>query len=211
LRMPSSRRWLTERLNEPYYRMAKERGYRSRAAFKLIQLDERFGFLRGAKSVVDLGSAPGGWLQVASERIGGDGLIVGVDRRPIPPLEIEKVKTIVGDVREDETMRLLCDLFREGVDVLLSDLSPEVSGIWEVDQSRQIELARAALRMARGLLRGDGWAVIKVFQGADLEEFIREVRGSFKYVRVVKPQASRKRSAEAYIVARGLRSRDAPS
>ncbi len=204
--MPSSRRWLTERLNEPYHRMAKERGYRSRAAFKLIQLDERFGFLGGAKHVLDLGSAPGGWLQVASERVGGDGLIVGVDQRPIPPLPLENVKTIVGDVRDDEIIKLLCSIFREGIDVLLSDLSPDVSGVWEVDQSRQIELAKAALRVARSLLRADGWAVIKVFQGADFEAFIEEVKNSFNYVRVVKPQASRKRSAEVYIVARGLRS-----
>lgn len=203
--MPSSRRWLTERLNEPYHRMAKRRGYRSRAAFKLIQLDERFGFLGGAKRVLDLGSAPGGWLQVASERVGGDGLIVGVDQRPIPPLPLENVKTIVGDVRDDEIIELLCSIFREGIDVLLSDLSPEVSGVWEVDQSKQIELAKAALRVARRLLRADGWAVIKVFQGADFEDFIKEMKNSFNYVRVVKPQASRKRSAEAYIVARGLR------
>lgn len=209
--MPSSRRWLTERRNEPYYRMAREKGYRSRAAFKLIQLDERFGFLRGAKHVVDLGSAPGGWLQVASERVGRDGLIVGVDRKPVPPLMAENVKTIVGDVRDDGIIKLLGDLFREGVDVLLSDLSPEVSGVWEIDQSRQIELARAALRIAKGILRSEGWAVIKAFQGADLEAFLEEVRNSFDYVRVVKPQASRKRSAEVYVVARGLRSPNIPS
>ncbi len=205
--MPSSRRWRSERLREPYHRMARERGYRSRAAFKLIQLDERFGFLGEARHILDLGAAPGGWLQVASERVGGDGLVVGVDQRPIPPLMLENVKTIVGDVRDDETIKLLGEIFRDGVDVLLSDLSPQVSGVWEVDQSRQIELAKAALKVARSLLKAEGWAIIKVFQGVDLDPFIQEVKRTFHHVRVVKPQASRRRSAEAYVVARGLRSR----
>jgi len=184
--------------------MAKERGYRSRAAFKLEQIDKRFGILDRAKHILDLGAAPGGWLQVASEAVGEEGVVVGVDLDEIAPLESENVRTMVGDVTEEETLERIRGLHPGGWDVVLSDMSPDVSGIWEVDHLRQIHFARSALRIACEVLEHNGWFVVKVFQGSDYEDFLSEVRKAFRFVKVVKPKASRKESAEVYIVARGL-------
>lgn len=200
-----SRRWLSERRSDPYHRMAKEQGYRSRAAFKLKQLNDRFGFLNGARFVLDLGAAPGGWLQVASEEVGGDGLIIGIDLNVIKPLGVENVRTIVGDITDDKTLKLIRDVFPSLVDVILSDTSPNVSGVWEVDHLRQIHLARRTLRIAEAFLKPNGWVVVKVFQGSDYDKFLEEARDLFLFVRVVKPRSSRKRSAEVYVVAQGLK------
>jgi len=200
-----SRRWLSERRREPYHRMAKEQGYRSRAAFKLKELNDRFGFLEAARHVLDLGAAPGGWLQAASEEMGGDGLVVGVDPSRIRPLGLKNVRTMVGDVTDEDTLKRIRDAFPGPVDVVLSDMAPNVSGVWEVDHLRQIHLARRALRIAESVLKPDGWAVLKAFQGSEYEAFLRDVRAAFKDVRAVKPRSSRKGSAEVYVVAHGLK------
>lgn len=203
--MAVSRRWITERRKDPYHRMAKEKGYRSRAAFKLKQLNRRFRFLDGARYVLDLGAAPGGWLQVASEAVGEGGLVVGVDLERIQHLGLRNVKTIVGDVMDDETFERIRTLFPGRVDVVLSDLSPKVSGAWEVDHLRQIDLARMALKVSEKMLEPEGWLVTKVFQGSDYDAFLHEVKAIFSFVKAVKPKASRKESAEIYLVAKGLR------
>ena len=200
-----SGRWRNERKGDPYYRWAKERGYRSRAAFKLIQLNERFGFLEGAGSVLDLGAAPGGWLQVAGESVGDDGLVVGVDLDEIEPFGLPNIETIAGDVTEEETHEKILELFQGKVDVILSDMAPDVSGAWDLDQYRQIYLARVALVIADRLLKGEGWMVIKTFQGSEHGKFVREMREMFERVTIVKPRASRKRSAEIYLVAKDLK------
>ena len=205
MRRLMSRRWLSERRRDPYHRMARERGYRSRAVFKLKQLNDRFGFFKDARYVLDLGAAPGGWLQAASEEVSGDGLVVGVDLIRIRPLGLGNVRTIVGDVTDEDTLKRIRDAFPGPVDVVLSDMAPSVSGVWEVDQLRQIHLARRALRIAESLLKPDGWLVVKAFQGSDYEEFLEEVRQMFAYVKAVKPRSSRKGSAEVYVVARGLK------
>jgi 23S rRNA (uridine2552-2'-O)-methyltransferase len=200
-----SRRWLDEQKRDSYHRMAKERGYRSRAAFKLKQLNERFRFLENAKHVLDIGAAPGGWLQVAREAVGEEGLVVGVDLDKIRSLGLENVKTVVGDIMEAKTFERIKELLPDRIDVVLSDLAPDVSGAWEVDQFRQVELARAAMSLAREMLRPGGWFIVKVFQGPEYEMYLSEVREVFAFVKVVKPRASRKRSAEVYIVARNLK------
>jgi len=186
--------------------MAKRLGYRSRAAFKLKQLNERFGFLNGAKYILDLGAAPGGWLQVASEAVGGDGLVVGVDLEQVTPLGLGNVKTLVGDVMDEEMLKQIRDVFPGHVDVVLSDMAPDISGVWDVDQLRQIHLTRRALRIAKEILKPDGWVVLKVFQGSEYERFLKEVRIMFEFVKVAKPRASRKGSAEIFIVAQDLKS-----
>lgn len=196
---------MDEQKRDSYHRMAKERGYRSRAAFKLKQLNERFRFLENAKHVLDIGAAPGGWLQVASEAVGEEGLVVGVDLEKIRSLGLENVKTVVGDVMEAETFERIKELLPDRINVVLSDLAPDVSGAWEVDQFRQVELARAAMSLAREILRPGGWFIVKVFQGPEYEMYLSEVREVFAFVKVVKPRASRKRSAEVYIVARNLK------
>ena len=200
-----SRRWLSERRRDPYHRMAKKQGYRSRAAFKLKQLNDRFGFFKDARYILDLGAAPGGWLQVASEEAGGDGLIIGVDLKKIKPLSVENVKTIVGDIVDEKTLGLIRGVFTGLFDVILSDISQNLSGVWEVDHLRQIYLARKTLSLAEAVLKNDGWVVVKVFQGSDYDMFLDDVKERFSFVRVVKPKSSRKKSAEVYVVARGLK------
>jgi 23S rRNA (uridine2552-2'-O)-methyltransferase len=199
-----SRRWLTERKNDPYHKRAKEEGYRSRSAYKLKQMDDRFHFFRGARYVLDIGAAPGGWLQVASEAVGEDGLVVGVDQNPIEYLELGNVETIVGDILEEETLDEIRELLPGSVDVVLSDLAPNISGAWEVDQFLQIDLARMALKISQDLLRRDGWFVVKAFMGPEYEAYLKDVKAAYRKVNVVKPLASRKGSAEVYLVARHM-------
>lgn len=202
-----SRRWLTERKNDHYHKRAKEEGYRSRSAYKLKQMDDRFHFFRRARYVLDIGAAPGGWLQVVSEAVGEDGLVVGVDLRPIEYLELGNVETIVGDILDEETMDEIRELLPGSVDVVLSDLSPNISGVWDVDQFRQIDLATMALKVSQAFLRRDGWFVVKVFMGSEYEAYLKEVKAAYRKVNIVKPMASRKGSAEVYLVARYLRRR----
>ncbi len=200
-----SRRWITKRKTDPYHRMAKERGYRSRAAFKLMQLNAKFGFLDDAKYVLDIGAAPGGWLQVSAEAVGEDGLVVGIDIEKIKPLGLRNVKTVVGDIMDEKTLEEVKKLLPGEVDVVLSDLSPNVSGAWELDHFRQIELSRTAMRVSEKILKPEGWFILKVFQGSEYEGFLQELREAYLFVKVVKPRASRKESAEIYIVAKRLR------
>jgi 23S rRNA (uridine2552-2'-O)-methyltransferase len=197
-----SRRWLSERKHDPYHRMAKERGYRSRAAFKLKHLNDRFEFLKEARFVLDLGAAPGGWLQIVLEEVSKDSLVVGIDLEGISSLDEENVVTIVGDIMDERTIERIRDTFPGPIDVVLSDMAPNISGIWEVDHLRQIDLARKALEVALKFLNPKGWTVLKVFQGSDYDRFRKEVEKSFAFVKVFKPRSSRKKSAELYLVAR---------
>ena len=201
-----SKRWISERRREYYHLRAKEEGYASRAAFKLIQLEEKFGFLKDARRVLDLGSAPGGWLQVVSEVIGDDGMVLGVDLEKIRDLGLPGVDTLIGDITTEDTIQDIREFFHGRVDVILSDMSPDVSGNWDLDQIRQIHLARITLVMADDLLRKDGWLVVKTFQGSEHEKYVHEVREMFEKVKIVKPKASRKQSAEIYLVAHRLKS-----
>ena len=196
-----SRRWLNERKNDPYYRWAQEQGYRSRAAFKLKQLNKRFHFLREGKKVLDIGAAPGGWLQVSSEIVGEYGLIVGVDLDPIESLGLPNVQTIEGDILDEETQVKIKEALGGKIDVVLSDIAQNVSGNWDLDQYKQIELAQMSLNIASRLLKKNGWFIVKVFQGSEYEAYLKRVRTLFRNVKVAKPKASRKASAEIYVVA----------
>ena len=129
-----TKRWMTERKRDPYHRRARKEGYRSRAAYKLKQLNERFGFFKNAKYVLDLGAAPGGWLQVASEAVGKDGIVVGVDLKKIPPLNAQNVRILTDDVMKKETLKSIQKNFKCKLDVVLSDLSPNITGNWDLDQ-----------------------------------------------------------------------------
>lgn len=199
------RRWQLERRRDHFYRMAKSEGYRSRAAFKLKQLDERYHLLAPGQVVVDLGAAPGGWLQVARERVGDEGFVLGVDLQAIAGLPYENVVTLVGDITDASTQELIRAKLPRPADVLLSDASPDISGIWDVDHARSMELARAALAIADAALVPGGKLLLKVFQGAMFGELLSELKRRFSSVKVTKPVASRKRSAEVYIVAEGFR------
>jgi 23S rRNA (uridine2552-2'-O)-methyltransferase len=200
-----SKRWFSERRREHYHLRAKEEGYRSRAAFKLIQIEERFNFLKEARKVLDLGAAPGGWLQAASQIMGDSGLILGVDLQEISPTGLPGVETIVGDMKSEETIREIRQFFNGKVDVILSDMAPDISGTWDLDHFRQIHLARIALVVADEILRKEGWFVVKTFQGSEHEKYVGEVRDMFVQVKIVKPKASRRKSAEIYVVAHKLK------
>jgi len=196
-----SKRWLDERRRDPYYRKAKQMDYRSRASFKLIQLDDKFRLLRPGAIVADLGAAPGGWLQVAKERVGARGKIVGVDLQGIEP--IEGVITVRGDMRKDETVAEMLEALGGKADVVLSDMSPSISGNYSMDQARSVDLCEHALEFAEKVLKPHGSLVMKIFEGDMMQDFLKLVKTKFKEVRLGAPDASRSSSSEIYIVAKG--------
>lgn len=200
----SSARWLAEYRSDPYVKQARELGYRSRAVFKLKEIDERHRLLRPGITVIDLGAAPGGWSQFAAGRIGSRGRIIALD---ILPMEVlAGVVFIQGDFREDAVFdRLKAALDGAGVDVVLSDMAPNMSGMRSVDIDRAAYLCELALDMARQVLIPGGGLVMKTFVGAGFEALTRTVRSEFARVAIRKPKASRSRSAETYLVATGFR------
>ena len=199
--------WMHEHLTDPYVREATRRGYRSRAAFKLLELDERDRFLRPGITVVDLGAAPGSWSQVLRERLGPTSTIVAIDLLPFDG--IPGVRTIRGDVESDEGLAAVdAALAGRAIDLVISDLSPNLSGIDVVDQARSIRLAELALAFASERLQPGGDLVVKVFQGSGLDAFQRAVGARFEKVYLRKPRASRDRSREHYVVAKGHPARD---
>jgi len=194
-----------ERKREHFYRMAKRAGYRSRAAYKIKQLNERYNLLQRGDVVVDLGAAPGGWLQVAREEVGEGGFVLGVDLQEITKLTYENVKTIVADITDASAPEMTRNNLPRAANAVLSDASPKISGVWSVDHARSVELARAALTIAGRVLAPGGRLLVKVFQGEFFEDFVGEVRGKFEFVKISKPLASRKGSAEAYVIAKGFK------
>lgn len=196
------RRFLRERRADPYYREAQAQGLRSRAAFKLEYLDRRFGLLRPGARVLDLGAAPGGWSVVAAQLVGPRGEVVAVDVRPVEPIRgVRVVRGRVGDPRLAER------LGPRGFDVVLSDLSPRISGAYSTDHARSVALAREAAHLAERALRPGGSFAVKVFDGDLVEELVHELSESFSDVRRTKPPASRGASSEVYLVARGYQVR----
>jgi len=188
-----------------YYRLARERGYRSRAAFKLLEAVRAFRLIRPGDVVIDLGCAPGSWLQVAREVVGPSGFVIGIDIRPIEPLNYENVKVIQADALSEGILAIMSSELPREADVLLSDMAPSLTGIRELDHARQVELSLAALRLARALLRPGGRAFVKASQGNSLPRLLSAFKRAFRTARCFKPKASRPESPEIYIVALGLR------
>jgi 23S rRNA (uridine2552-2'-O)-methyltransferase len=168
----------------------------------------KYRFIRRGDVVVDLGAAPGGWIQAARKIVGNRGFVLGVDLKPIAPFPQEYVRTIVGDMTEPETTQQILELLPRKADVVISDASPNISGIWEVDHARQIDLATKALRIALHILRPSGNFFVKVFEGDMLEDFTKTVETHFAAVKVIKPKASRAKSSEMFILAMNLKSND---
>jgi len=186
---------------DEYYNRAKQEGYRTRSAYKLKQLDSEAGLFGPGNTVVDLGAAPGGWLQVAAEAVGDDGTVVGVDFQRIRELERENVETIRGDMTDEETKEKLRErVGDEGADVVISDMAPNMTGEYSVDHARSVHLARQAFEVALDLLPAGGDFVAKVFDGRDLEDLRSDVEAEFEYVRSIRPDASRDSSSELYLV-----------
>jgi 23S rRNA (uridine2552-2'-O)-methyltransferase len=194
-----------ERKRDYYYRKAKKGKYRSRATFKLLQAVQKYRFLKRGDVVVDLGAAPGGWLQASREIVGNEGFVLGVDMKNVQPIEAPNVLTIVGDIADAETHRLIETILPSAADVVISDVSPNVSGVWEVDHARQMDLAMTSLTFARKFLKANGNLFVKVFQGDLFEDFIDRVKRHFVRVKIVKPKASRTKSAEIYVLGMSLK------
>jgi 23S rRNA (uridine2552-2'-O)-methyltransferase len=203
---PSSTRWLRRQLADPYVAEARRQGYRSRAAFKLIELDDRFRFLARGARVADLGAAPGGWTQVAVERVGTGGRVVCLDVQAMDPLPGALV--LEGDIDAEDTRRRLAEALGGAADVVLSDMAAPATGHAATDHLRVVALAEAAADLALGLLAPGGTFVAKVFQGGTEGRLLGRLKRNFSSVRHAKPPASRGASAEVYVVARGFRGGD---
>lgn len=200
----SGRNWKSRQKSDPYVKAAHKAGWRSRAAFKLLELDERDRLLRPGDVVVDLGAAPGGWSQVAAERVGGRGRVIATDLLDMPP--VPGVRFLQGDFREDAVLRALeAELEGRRADLVLSDMAPNISGVAASDQARSMHLAELALEFAAEWLEPSGRFLVKVFQGEGFDAFLADVRAVFTSVKVRKPPASRSESREVYILAAGRR------
>ena len=197
--------WVRERERDYYYKKAKEENYRSRAAYKLFQVVKKYRFIENGNVIVDLGAAPGGWIQAAQKIVGSKGFVLGVDLKSIEPFSQSNVRTIVGDITEEETVRQILEFLPRKADVVISDASPNISGIWELDHARQIDLAQQALQIALKTLKPSGNFFAKVFEGEMLKNFIRGLKQHFEIVKIVKPKASRAKSSEIYILGMHLK------
>jgi len=200
----SSRAWKARQESDTYVRKAREAGYRARAAYKLIELDERDRLFQGVRRLVDLGAAPGSWSQIARQRLPDDATIIALDLLPMEP--IDGVEFIAGDFRENDVLEQLEALLDgEKVGLVLSDMAPNLSGIAPSDQARSIYLAELALDFALSWLDISGKLVVKVFQGAGFDDLLTEFRRTFNTVKIRKPAASRPESREVYLVGLGLK------
>jgi 23S rRNA (uridine2552-2'-O)-methyltransferase len=192
--------WIKDRKKEFYYKKAKAENYRSRATYKLAQAAEKYGFIQRHAVIVDLGAAPGGWIQAAKKVAGNRCFILGVDLKPIEAFPQEYVRTIIGDMTDPELPAQILSFLPRKADVLLSDASQNISGVWEVDHARQLDLAEHALEVALKVLRPSGNFFVKVFEGDLLDDFVAQVKKHFEEVKVVKPPASRQKSSEMYVL-----------
>lgn len=203
-RSKSSNRWLNEHFNDAYVKSSQADGYRSRASYKLVELDKKDKLIRSGMQVVDLGAAPGGWSQVAVEKVGDSGRVLASDILDMDP--IAGVTFVQGDFTEESVFEaLLAELKGGKADLVISDMAPNMSGISEIDQPQSMYLVELALDMAREVLKAKGDFVAKVFQGEGFDAFMADCRTSFQKVVIRKPDSSRARSREVYVVAKGFK------
>ncbi len=199
VRSKSSKQWLKEHFEDDYVRRSQEHGYRSRASFKLLEMQEKDQLIRPGMTVVDLGAAPGGWSQVASELVGETGRVVATDILPMDG--IAGVDFILGDFTGESVLaQILNSVGEDGIDLVISDMAPNITGMKEIDQPRSMYLAELALDLARSILNPGAYFLVKVFQGEGFPEFQRDMQSSFASVRSRKPKASRARSPEVYLL-----------
>jgi 23S rRNA (uridine2552-2'-O)-methyltransferase len=187
------------RRRDGYWKMAKKEGYRSRASYKLLQLNKKFRLIRKNDHVLDIGCAPGGWMQAARQIVGENGYVLGIDVQNISGFQEENVAFLLKDITESD----IIDAIKEKVDsfdVVISDISPNITGIWDVDHYRSVELSERALELAVALLRNRGNFLVKVFQGECIQQVFQNVKHYFGYTKISSPKASRKSSAEVYVI-----------
>jgi 23S rRNA (uridine2552-2'-O)-methyltransferase len=203
-RTKSSANWLSRHVNDPFVKQAQRDGYRSRSAYKLIELNEKDKLIRPGMRIMDLGSAPGGWSQVAGKLVGAKGRVLATDILPMG--ELKNVDFIQGDFTEDAIVQLVLDwLGEEKFDLIISDIAPNISGIESADQGRSIWFLELALDTVRKTLKLGGNFAAKMFQGSGSDEYLKELRTHFEKVLIRKPEASRKKSREVYLVAKGFK------
>lgn len=203
-RSKSSSRWLNEHVNDPYVKRAQKDGLRSRASYKLMELNEKDKLMRPGMLIMDLGSAPGGWSQVAGRIVGEKGRVIASDILPMDPLD--NVDFIQGDFTDDGVFQQILDtLDGNQPDLIISDIAPNISGVAAADQAASMYLVELVLDMVRQVLKPNGNFVAKVFQGEGSDEYLKDVRTSFEKVVIRKPEASRPRSREVYLVAKGFK------
>ena len=195
--------WVQKRKKDQYYRLAKVRGYRSRAAYKLLQTARTYNLIKPGDKVVDLGCHPGGWLQVSREIVGPEGLVLGIDLKPVEHVLYSNIRTIIKDIHDSDTVSRIIEELKGPADALVSDLAPSIIGSWDVDHERQLDLAFTALAISKGVLRQHGNVLIKLFQGPRMKPFQEEAGLLFERSRLLKPKASRPESSEVYFL--GLR------
>lgn len=205
-RSASSREWLKEHFTDPYVQQAQKLGYRSRASFKLLEIQEKDRIIKPGMTIVDLGAAPGGWSQMAAKILDGKGKVIALDILAMQPLV--GVEFIQGDFREEAVLKQLEALIKhENIDLVISDMAPNTSGVSKVDQLRALGLAELALEFAAMHLKPNGDFLTKLFHGVGSDEYLKTVRQHFQQVFVRKPKASRSRSSEVYVLARGKKIR----
>jgi len=201
-RSKTSKQWLREHFNDEYVQRAQQEGYRSRAVYKLLEIQKRDQIIKPGMTVVDLGAAPGGWSEIARNLVGKKGRVIATDILPMDP--IDGVDFVLGDFREEAVFEKLMEIIgNQPVDLVMSDMAPNMSGMDAVDQPRSMYLVELALDMARQILKPGGDMLVKVFQGEGSEAYFKELRSEFKRLMIRKPKASRPRSSEVYALARG--------
>lgn len=201
--MPSA--WIEKRKNDQYYRLAKIRGYRSRAAYKLTQTVKKYDLIKPGETVLDLGCHPGGWLQVSREVVGPEGFVLGVDLKPVVSLLQANVIVLSLDIYAPDAIKQILAELKGPADVVISDLAPSIIGAWDVDHARQVDLARTALQITKEVLRQKGNVLIKLFQGPELRPFQDDAQLLFERSRLLKPKASRPESSEIYFLGLGFK------
>jgi len=199
--------WMQKRRKDQYYRLARLRGYRSRASYKLLQTARTYNLIRPGETVVDLGAQPGGWLQVAREIVGPEGFVLGIDLKDIVPLPYPNVKMLKIDVYSEDVLQRIIDELKGPANVILSDLAPSIIGAWDVDHARQVALARRSVEIAEKILDHRGNALIKLFHGPELKKLQEDAALLFEKSRLLKPKASRPESSEVYFLGLGFKQR----
>ena len=195
---------LEDAKKDHYRKLAKEQGYRSRSAFKLIELNQKYNLIKSNDNILDFGAAPGGWLQVASKLVMPKGKVIGVDLLPINPIN-DNVTIFQGDIRDEKVVNSILNEIGRKVDVILSDIAPNISGIWKIDHNNQIDLTRLIINRFPELLEKNGGCLLKAFDGPMLKPLENELRKNFTNVKLIKPKVSRNASSELYIACRNFR------
>lgn len=195
---------LEDAKKDHYRKLAKEQGYRSRSAFKLIELNQKYNLIKSNDNILDFGAAPGGWLQVASKLVMPKGKVIGVDLLPIKPIN-ENVTILQGDIRDEKVVNNILNEAGRKVDIILSDIAPNISGIWKIDHNNQIDLTRLIINRFPELLEKNGGCLLKAFDGPMLKPLENELRKNFTNVKLIKPKVSRNASSELYIACRNFR------